>query len=152
VVSRHWSVLQPNDAPAVKTDIDAADMTLPLVAGMVVEDRVQIVNPTDRPHVAIIVPLAAGLEPLNPSLATAPPEATPSQPTTLNPTYTSWRDDHVAYYFNQLPKGTWDLSFRARATTPGRFTQPPAYAEMMYDTTVYGASPGATVQITRAAE
>ena len=33
------------------------------------------------------VPLAAGMEPLNPKLATAPPEAKPSRPLTLAPTY-----------------------------------------------------------------
>ena len=41
-------------------------MTLALAVGDVVEDHVQVVNPKDRHYVAIVVPLAAGVEPLNP--------------------------------------------------------------------------------------
>jgi len=44
------------------------------------------VNPTTRHYVAVVVPLAAGMEPLNPNLATAPPEARPSKSLTLPPT------------------------------------------------------------------
>ena len=38
----------------------------------------QVVNPQERHYVAIVVPLAAGMEPLNPNLDTAPPEAKPA--------------------------------------------------------------------------
>ena len=106
-----------------------------------------MVNPADRAYVAIVVPLAAGMEPLNPRLATAPPEARPSRGPTLEPSYAAFLDDHVAFYYDHLPKGTYDLLFRTRATVAGRFTQPPAAAEMMYDGTVRGHGNGARVVI-----
>ena len=49
-----------------------------LAVGDVVEEHVQLVNPEDRHYVAVVIPLAAGMEPLNPALATAPPEAKPT--------------------------------------------------------------------------
>ncbi len=114
-----------------------------------VEEHVQVINPEDRNYVAIVVPLAAGFEPLNPGLATAPPEARPSGALTRQPTYVAFLDDHVAYYYNELPKGTYDVYFRTRATTVGSFVQPSAKAEMMYDGAVRGASPGGRVEIER---
>ena len=118
--------------------------------GDVIEEHVQVVNPKDRHYVAIVVPLAAGLEPLNPTLATAPVSATPSSPLTLAPSYASYVDDHVAFYYDTLPKGTYDFWFRTRAQTAGTWIQPPAHAEMMYDGAVHGGGAGAKVSITRA--
>jgi hypothetical protein len=51
---------------------------LRLTVGDVVEDHVEVITNSNHNYVAVVVPLAAGLEPLNPKLATAPPEATPS--------------------------------------------------------------------------
>jgi len=96
-----------------------------------------------------VVPMAAGMEPLNPGLATAPPEATPSAGLTLRPTYADYADDSVAFFYNSLPKGTYDFRFRVRAFTPGQYVQPAARAEMMYDASTVGTSPGAVVAITR---
>ena len=101
---------------------------------------------------AVVVPLAAGMEPLNPRLATAPPEARPSKSLTLPPTYVAFLDDHVAFYYDELPAGTYDFYFRTRATTPGSFVQPSAFAEMMYDSAVTGQSAGARVKIVRTEE
>jgi uncharacterized protein YfaS (alpha-2-macroglobulin family) len=91
------------------------------------------------------------MEPLNPALETAPPEATPAGRATLEATYAAFLDDHVAFYFNNLPKGTYDFYFRTRAQIAGEFVQPPAKAEMMYDAAVVGTSPGAKVVVTPAA-
>ena len=90
---------------------------------------------------------AAGMEPLNPNLETAPPEATPANGLTLEPTYAAYLDDRVDFYFNTLPKGTYDFYFRTRAQISGEFVQPPARAEMMYDESVVGTSPGARIVI-----
>ena len=106
--------------------------------GDIVEEHVQIVNPKERHYVAIVIPLGAGMEPLNPDLATSPPEARPVGTITLSPTYVTYLDDHVAYYYDTLPAGTFDFYFRDRAQIPGRFVQPPAVAQMMYDETVRG--------------
>ncbi len=56
-------------------------------------------------------------------------------------------DDHVAFYYNTLPKGSYDFYFRTRANVDGRFIQPAAVAEMMYDGTVRGNGNGALVVI-----
>ena len=147
VVSRETLVVRGHDQPMTRHPHSEAGATLDLTVGDVVEDHVEVVNPTDCYYVAVVVPLAAGMEPLNPRLATAPPEATPSGSLTLDPTYTAYLDDHVAFYYNRLPKGTYSFSFRTRAAVPGRFIQPAASAEMMYDGAVRGNSNGAMIAI-----
>jgi uncharacterized protein YfaS (alpha-2-macroglobulin family) len=114
-----------------------------------VEEHVRVVNPADRYYVAVAVPLAAGMEPLNPNLATAPAEARPANRLTLAPSYAAHLDDQVAFYYDTLPKGTFDFYFRTRATVAGAFVQPPVQAEAMYDGAVRGSSAGARVEIRR---
>jgi alpha-2-macroglobulin len=55
-----------------------SDGAVHLANGDVVEEAAELVNPEPRTMVAVVVPIAAGLEPLNPNLATAPADATPS--------------------------------------------------------------------------
>jgi uncharacterized protein YfaS (alpha-2-macroglobulin family) len=110
---------------------------------------VELVNPEDRAHVAIVLPLAAGLDPLNPNLATAPAEAAPSAAPTLAPSWTSFGDDRVFYAYDTLPKGNYRFAFRTRALIAGSFTQPPGEAETMYQLGVHGASAGQRVVIAR---
>lgn len=121
-----------------------------LTIGTVVEEHLRIVNPEDRVYVAIRVPFAAGLEPLNPNLANAPTEARPRGTTTLEPTYADYRDDQVTFYYDQLPKGTYHFYFRTRATVEGNFTHPAARAELMYRQTVFGRGAGARVKVAKA--
>jgi uncharacterized protein YfaS (alpha-2-macroglobulin family) len=136
-------------APPERTALGESGIAVPLAIGAVVEDHVQIVNPQERHHVAVTAPLAAGLEPLNPALATAPPEAAPSKPPTLAPTYVKFLDDAVTYFYDTLPAGTYDFRFRTRAATPGSFVQPPAKCELMYDAAVRGNSNGARIEVSR---
>jgi len=51
-------------------------------------------------------------------------------------------DDRVVYSATVLWKGTYTMSYIARATTPGVFVRPPAHAEEMYNPAVYGRSDG----------
>ncbi|HVO02272.1 MAG TPA: alpha-2-macroglobulin family protein [Candidatus Cybelea sp.] len=147
VVSREVQQVQSGDAPPLKTPLDAAGKTVAFKIGEIDEDHVEIVNPKDRNHVAIVIPLAAGMEPLNPALATAPPEAKPSGTLTLTPSYVAFLDDQVEYFYDTLPKGTYEFYFRTRAHIVGHFIQPAAYAEMMYDGSVNGNSSGAMIEI-----
>ena len=112
------------------------------------EETAELVNPEPRTKVAVVLPIAAGLEPLNPNLATAPVDATPSAGPTLAPTYTAFGDDSVLYVYESLPAGTYLFRFRAHANAGGSFTEPPATAEMMYRQGVNGASAGARLAIT----
>ncbi|HUB11965.1 MAG TPA: alpha-2-macroglobulin family protein [Acetobacteraceae bacterium] len=125
----------------------ASDGTLHLANGEVVEETAELVNPEQCAMVAVVLPIAAGLEPLNPNLATAPADATPSAGPTLAPTYTAFGDDSVLYVYESLPAGTFQFRFRARASTVGSFTEPPGTAEMMYRQEVNGASAGARLVI-----
>ncbi len=113
----------------------------------VVEQRVTVSTTQDREFVAVRVPIAAGFEPLNPNLATAPPEATPSGSITRAPDYSVYGDDHVTFYYDVLPRGTYEFSFRTRASFVGTYTLPPAYAELMYQREVRGNGPGSRVVI-----
>lgn len=148
VVSREWQRQLGDGIPAEALHLTHAGTVLPVFVTDVVEEHVQVVNPKDRTHVAVVVPLAAGMEPMNPNLATAPPEAMPTGALTRPATYVAFMDDAVTYYFDSLPKGTYDFYFRTRGSVAGRFIQPPARAEMMYDMTVRGNSAGAVVTVT----
>jgi uncharacterized protein YfaS (alpha-2-macroglobulin family) len=129
--------------------LDQPGKRLEFAVGDVVEQQLELVNPEERHQVAVVIPLAAGMEPLNPALATAPPEAKPSAPPTLDPTYVAFLDDSVQYFYETLPPGTYRFAFRTRATVPGRFIQPAASAEMMYQQAVRGTGNGAEVVIER---
>jgi uncharacterized protein YfaS (alpha-2-macroglobulin family) len=126
-----------------------ADGAIRLTVGEVIEETAELVNPEGRTHIALRLPLAAGLEPLNPNIATAPAEATPSAPPSLPPSFVSFGDDEVRYFWDQLPAGTYQVHFRLRATVAGTFTSPPGEAETMYRNDVYGASAGQQVIVAR---
>lgn len=147
VVTRELLQVHAGTEPADKTMLKQPGMVIKLSVGDVIEDHVEVVSNANRNHVAIIIPLAAGQEPLNPKLATAPPEATPSGVITAAPSYVAYLDDQVVFYYDQLPKGAFHFYFRTRATVPGQFTQPQARAELMYDAAVHGESAGARVEI-----
>jgi uncharacterized protein YfaS (alpha-2-macroglobulin family) len=58
------------------------------------------------------------------------------------------RDERVLYSATVLWKGSYSLSYIARATTPGTFVRPPAHAEEMYNPAVYGRSDGGLFTVT----
>jgi alpha-2-macroglobulin len=140
-------IMYPSDSagPTKKIWIDTAGQKVAIPLGKIVEEHVQVTNPDQRYFVAVVIPLAAGVEFLNPELKTASSEFTPEGKTTSRGSYAAFMDDRIVYYFNTMEKGTFDFYFRVRATTAGTFTQPPAQAEMMYKEETYGNSTGATV-------
>ena len=148
-VDRELMVMAGDGSVARRIALDQPAASVALAVGEVVEDHLVVVNAADRTHVAIVLPLAAGMEPLNPRLATAPPEAKPSQPPTLAPGYAAFLDDRVMFVYDELPKGTYHFRVRSKATVPGRFIQPPASARAMYDEAVGGSGNGALVTVTR---
>ncbi len=132
------------------------DGTWHIKAGARVRVTLQMVAESQRTHVALIDPLPAGLEALNPALA-----VTPSVPGVEGdgggmpmPAYEmSWwrgwgpwyehqqlRDDRAEAFTTFLPGGTYDYSYVARATTPGTFVVPPTRAEEMYAPETFGRS------------
>ena len=129
--------------------VPGADGAVHIAPGDVLEEADEVVNPEDRTHVAVSLPLAAGMEPLNPNIATAPAEATPSAAPTSEPSHASFGDDQVTFFYMALPKGTYSMRFRTRAQVPGSFTEPPAHAETMYRAGVFGASAGQRIIVAR---
>jgi len=140
-------IVYPSDTggPSRKIWIDTAGQKIRIPLGSIVEEHVQITNPKERHFVAVVVPLAAGVEYCNPELKTASADFATEGSNTSNGSYSTFLDDRMVYYFNTMQKGTFDFYFRVRATTEGEFTQPPARAEMMYEDGTYGNSTGAAV-------
>ena len=105
-----------------------------------------------RYHVALVDPLPAGLEPVNPGLATTgsiqPPQKGSASP--RRPAYWWWnrtwyehqnmRDERVEAFTSQLWGGIHEYTYVARATTPGVFIVPPTKAEEMYHPEIFGRS------------
>ena len=135
------------DQPMNRIALTQAASEVNFNVGDVIEEHVEVVNPEDRHYVAVVVPLAAGLEPLNPNLETSPAEAKPENQLTVIPTYVEYRDHQVAFYFDSLKKGNYHFYFRSRASIPGQYSQPSAYAEMMYRESVRGRSHGARIVV-----
>jgi len=123
-------------------------------AGARVRVKLTMVAPARRYHVALVDPLPAGFEVLNPALATTgslPAEA--NQPAAKG--YWWWwgpwyehqnlRDQRAEAFTSTLWPGVHSYSYIARATTPGRFVTPPAKAEEMYAPETFGRSTGDVV-------
>lgn len=113
-----------------------------LSVGDIVELSTTVVADEAHHHVALVVPFAAGLEPLNPELQGASSDAKPSQADSRKPTYVQRLDHEVRYYFDYLPKGTHSFYFRTRATVEGSYTHPPPVAEGMYAPEIRGRGVG----------
>ncbi len=148
LVVRSMSIY-PVDGGAVRRvdDVRAAEQRF--MVGDVVELHAQVTSDEPRFNVAFVVPFAAGFEPLNPALANSSSEAVTAENDSIMPSYVARLDDEVRYYFASLPKGTVTLHFRVKALTPGSYTHPGAYAELMYDESVGGRSDGSRAIIQR---
>ncbi len=122
--------------------------------GATVRVRIGLVARARRYHVALVDPLPAGFEPLNPELATTAsvPEA-PDPAQSRSPWWWSrpWyehqnlRDERAEAFTSLLWDGVYEYVYAARATTPGRFVVPPPKAEEMYDPETFGR--GASDQV-----
>jgi len=126
-----------------------ADGTWHIRAGARVRVRLTMVADNRRYHVALVDPLPAGLEIVNPALAVA--EELPQDPNAPDYRYGWWwwgpwyehqnmRDERAEAFASLVWEGVHKYSYIARATTPGRFVAPPAKAEEMYSPEVFGRS------------
>ena len=139
-----------------------ADGTWHIKAGAKVRIRLTMVADAARTHVALIDPLPAGLEPVNPALAvsqtTPPEEVSDSGDIGIAARgYFCWcwnwfehqnlKDDRAEAFTSYLNGGTYEYTYIARATTPGQFVVPPARAEEIYAPEVFGRSGSAIVVV-----
>jgi alpha-2-macroglobulin len=140
-----------------KSDVTRdGDGTWKIKAGAKVRVKLTLVAESQRTHVALIDPLPAGLEALNPDLAvTQPVIGSPqAEPTKRFWWWGNWydfqqfRDDRSEAFTTFLPAGVYDYSYIARATTPGSFVVPPTRAEEMYAPETFGRTSTDNVVIT----
>jgi uncharacterized protein YfaS (alpha-2-macroglobulin family) len=130
-----------------------ADGTWHIKPGAEVRVRLTMVADSRRTHVALIDPLPAGLEALNPALAVTgpiPPDDDFSDDAIGfgRSTYWWWRwfehqnlrDDRAEAFASLLWAGTYEYTYVARATTPGTFVVPPTKAEEIYAPETFGRS------------
>lgn len=146
IVGRSVTRLPADGSPATHHD-DAAGKSLELEQGEVLEVHARLVSDEPRHHVALVVPIAAGLEPLNPALENASSDAKPSQADSTAATYVQRLDHEVRYYFTDLRPGQHTFHFRVRATNPGSFVHPAPWAELMYREEVRGRGNGLRVVV-----
>ena len=139
-----------DDAQDVRRD---ADGTWRIKAGAKVRVRLTLVAPARRYHVALVDPLPAGLEAMNPALAVtgAIPVDQKIEPQNYRPwwrqpfEHQNMRDERVEAFTSLLWEGVYSYSYVARATVPGNFVVPPAKAEEMYHPETFGR--GATDRV-----
>ena len=141
---------KPDD---VKRD---AEGTWHIKAGARVRVRLTMIAPGRRYHVALVDPMPAGLESLNPVLATTEVVPEDERPTgvgeygsrSVSHGWWRWRsvwfdhqnlrDERAEAFTALLWEGVYNYSYVARATTPGVFIVPPAKAEEMYHPETFG--------------
>jgi alpha-2-macroglobulin len=143
VERRYEAVDDPGDV------VRQADGTWKIKAGATVRVRLTMVAENRRYHAALVDPLPAGLEPLNPALKVT--GSIPQDPNAQKQAPFWWwrgtwyehqnmRDERVEAFASLLPAGVHEYVYVARATTPGRFVVPPAKAEEMYMPETFGRS------------
>ena len=150
VVERKYEAV--DDPKEVRRDPDG---TWRITAGARVKVSLTMVAQDRRYHVALVDPLPAGLEAVNPALATTGRLATgKDQDEDVSPMRYGWwwwrpwyehenlRDERVEAFTPLLWDGVYSYSYIARATTPGTFVVPPAKAEEMYAPETFGRSAG----------
>lgn len=126
-------------------------------AGAKVRVRLTMAAPSRRYHVALVDPMPAGLEALNPALAVT--ESIPQDERMQIKGREWWwwsrpwfehqnmRDERVEAFTSLLWEGVYTYSYVARATTPGNFVVPPAKAEEMYHPENFGRTSSDRVSI-----
>jgi len=137
---------EPVDDP--KDVTRAADGTWHIKAGARVRVRLTMVNENRRYHVALVDPMPAGLEAMNPALAVTGPIPEDPKEQASRGAYWWWygpwyehqnlRDERVEAFASLLWEGVHTYSYVARATTPGNFVVPPPKAEEMYMPETFG--------------
>jgi len=114
-------------------------------AGCRVRVRVTMETTVRRYHVALVDPLPAGFEAVNPDVAVeAAPSMTGNGPGWFY--HRNWfehqnlRDERAEAFASGLWEGVVEYTYVAKATTPGEFLAPPAKAEEMYTPETFGRS------------
>jgi len=141
-------------ADDVRRDADGA---WHVKAGAKVRVRVSMIAPSRRYHVALVDPIPAGLEAMNPELAVTGTVPRNEREEKNRPSGWWWsrtwyehqnmRDERVEAFASLLWEGEYEYTYVARATTPGVFVVPPPRAEEMYSPETFGRGAGDRVVV-----
>jgi alpha-2-macroglobulin len=121
-----------------------------VAVGDTVKVRVTVHSPARLPHVAVIDPLPAGLEPVLERFERSVADSGPRRGSLWwHHSATAWqhqelRDDRASLFADILAPGASSREYLARATTPGTFAVAPATAEAMYQPATRGHSAATT--------
>jgi uncharacterized protein YfaS (alpha-2-macroglobulin family) len=129
-------------------------------AGDLVEVRLTVTADASRRWIAMVDPIPAGFEVVNPKLAAGGQNLAPTagvDPWAQRPSYwnaLTWvhqelRDDRVMWFADAMRAGTYQVSYRARATIDGTFAVMPASIEAMYQPELRGRTAASSVTITK---
>ena len=124
-------------------------------AGEMVTVKLSITAAAERRWVALVDPIPAGFEVVNPKLAAGGATGAPTTSSTR-----SWwnavtfdhqelRDDRVQWFADQMRAGSYELTYQARATIDGTFAAMPATIEAMYAPDVRGRTDRTIVTVTK---
>lgn len=126
----------------------ADDGTVVVKRGAKVKVTLTMLAPARRYHVALVDPLPAGFEAMNPAMKM-------NQPPNTKRRLWFWRwfshqnlrDERAEAFSSLVYPGSYDYSYIARATTPGVFVVPPPKAEEMYFPETFGRGATTTVEV-----
>jgi uncharacterized protein YfaS (alpha-2-macroglobulin family) len=141
---------------------EIATVKLPFKTGDVVTVKLVVKADAAQKWVAMVDPIPAGFEVLNPKLASGG-TAQPGKPAPQQPSQDPWakrwgyvqwdhqelRDDRVLWFADNLYGGHYELTYQARATIDGSFSAMPATIEAMYQPHVRGRSTPAKITVTK---
>jgi alpha-2-macroglobulin len=142
-----------------------------VTAGAQIRVTLTVVTPVARHDVALVDRIPAGFEPVDSSLATAS-----QKPSEQEENLGYWEEDdgllleeawselpeyggsevfdhheiddaEVRLYARYMPPGIHTWRYLVRATTPGRYTHPPATVEEMYEPENFGRTGGGPIAI-----
>jgi hypothetical protein len=138
-------------------------------AGDLVLVDLVLVTPTPREQVVLDDPMAAGLEPVDASLATTAQSLDVTESGGAGDTddaeqtdddarasgrgwgeawyHREMHDDRVLTFVEHMPAGMYHYRYLARATTVGKFLVPPTKAECMYDPGVFGRTAASELEV-----
>jgi uncharacterized protein YfaS (alpha-2-macroglobulin family) len=146
-----------------RADVDEETPVTEVRLGDVVKVKVTLVAESDLNFLVLEDYLPAGLEPIDTSLKATPPDLRRRLYEEQEKSYqiskryspfghTDIRDNRVALFARFVPKGVYEYTYFAQATTPGEFNLPPATASEQYFPEVWGRSDGGTFVVRRESE
>ncbi|HEY5939109.1 MAG TPA: alpha-2-macroglobulin family protein, partial [Kofleriaceae bacterium] len=125
-------------------------------AGELVTVKLTITNDNAQKWVALVDPIPAGFEVMNPKLASGGTQQQKPNPTAgrgyrnhVNWDHHEMRDDRVQWFADNMYAGTFELSYEARATIDGTFTAMPSTIEAMYQPDIRARTSRTVVTVTK---